>query len=252
MNTSIVTVEAINDDYEWIQYNDKLRIIHSIKDDMYQMQSIITACNSNKQVRHWFDNQSTKELLDEMQNIGQNSDGRILPPGKIYEKRINLASGLQGYYIHKLLVNHVAMWASPRYSIYIMKLLDDMFQKQREQLNNTIEEQKPRMVPAEAKNDYKYLIWKEEIPDNNQFVKLHLVRRHKDTFRQIHNKLKYQWFFRDNLPISMTPNREIKKLIKNNFGENDINMNCSVILCNKDCLDRLYELIENYFNKFQS
>ncbi|KAK8842906.1 hypothetical protein M9Y10_025772 [Tritrichomonas musculus] len=187
-----------------------------------------------------------------MQNIIKNGSTGIPADRKLYENRVNLPNELKGTYIHKLLVNHVAMWASPRYSIYIMKLLDDMFQKQREQLNNTIEEQKPRMVPADTKNDYKYLIWKEEIPDNNQFVKLHLVRRHKDTFRQIHNKLKYQWFFRDNLPISMTPNREIKKLIKNNFGENDINMNCSVILCNKDCLDRLYELIENYFNEFQS
>ena len=64
MNTSIVTVETINDDYEWIQYNDKLRIIHSIKDDMYQMQSILTACNSKKLPKHWFENQSTKELLE--------------------------------------------------------------------------------------------------------------------------------------------------------------------------------------------
>ena len=252
MNTSIVTVEIINDDYEWIQYNDKLRIIHSIKDDMYQMQSILNACNSNKPCKDWFRNQSTKELLDEMQDISQKPGRGIPPPEKFYEKRMNLASGLQGYYIHRLLVNHVAIWASPRYSLYIMKLLDDMFQKQREQLNNTIEEQKPRMVPADAKNDYKYLIWKEEIPDNNQFVKLHLVRRHKDTFRQLHNKLKFLWFFRDNLPISMTPNREIKKLIKNSFGENDINMNGSVILCNVNCLDRLYELVENYFNEFQS
>ena len=32
---------------------------------MYQMQSIISACDSNKQARHWFDNDSTKELLRE-------------------------------------------------------------------------------------------------------------------------------------------------------------------------------------------
>ena len=113
-----VATTPINDDYEWIQYNERLRIIHSIKDDMYQMQSIVSACNSNKQIRHWFDNQSTKELLDEMQNfinngsmgilpddkthenasagipadrnINNNASGRILPDDKIYENRPNL------------------------------------------------------------------------------------------------------------------------------------------------------------------
>ena len=67
--------EKINDDYEWIQYNEKLRLIHSIKDDMYQMQSIVNACNSQKQIRHWFDNKSTKELLEY-------ASGKILPDEK--------------------------------------------------------------------------------------------------------------------------------------------------------------------------
>ena len=31
------TTEPINDDYEYIQYNERLRIIHSKQDDMYQI-----------------------------------------------------------------------------------------------------------------------------------------------------------------------------------------------------------------------
>ena len=64
MNTSIV--EPINDEYEYIQYNEQLRIIHSKSDDFYQMQSIIDACHSNKRANKWFENDSTKELLKEM------------------------------------------------------------------------------------------------------------------------------------------------------------------------------------------
>ena len=72
-NTSFVAnVEKINDEYEYIQYNEKLRLIHSIKDDMYQMQSIIASCNSKKQGKHWFDNKSTQEFIE-------NASGRILP-----------------------------------------------------------------------------------------------------------------------------------------------------------------------------
>ena len=192
-----LTTTPINDDYEWIQYNERLRIIHSIKDDMYQMQSIISACNSHKPCKDWFRNQSTVELLDEMQNINNNGSTGILPVEKIYEngstgipadtksyenarggipadtksygnarggipllaklyeKRDDVPIELRGYYIHRLLVNHVALWASPRYSIYIMKLLDDIFQKQREQLNNKIEEMKPRQVPQNKQRSYK-------------------------------------------------------------------------------------------------
>ena len=113
MNT-IVT--PINAEYEFIQYNEQLRIIHCITDDTYQMQSIINSCHSNKLCADWFRNQSTKELLNEMEGMG-------IP---IPSKRMNLSPGLQGYYVHRLLVNSVAMWASPRYSIYIFKLLDDL------------------------------------------------------------------------------------------------------------------------------
>ena len=46
--------EAINCDYEYIQYNKQLRLIHSIDDDMYQMKSIIEACHENKLCADWF------------------------------------------------------------------------------------------------------------------------------------------------------------------------------------------------------
>ena len=53
-NTGAIVSEQINEDYEWIQYNSKLRIIHSIKDDYFQMQSILTACNApdTKEPKH--------------------------------------------------------------------------------------------------------------------------------------------------------------------------------------------------------
>ena len=54
-NDQTATIQAINNDYEYIQYNQHLRLIHSIKDDMYQMQSIITVCKSTKNAFHWFE-----------------------------------------------------------------------------------------------------------------------------------------------------------------------------------------------------
>ncbi|KAI5522643.1 KilA, N-terminal/APSES-type HTH, DNA-binding family [Trichomonas vaginalis G3] len=111
---------------------------------MYQMQSILNALRSTKQARHWFENQQTKELLSEIsldrffsvlpkthenseeQRVGkktvlpkthENSEeqrvGKKPQSPKLYENRKNLPNGLRGYYVHRLLVNAVAMWASP-------------------------------------------------------------------------------------------------------------------------------------------
>ena len=37
-------------------------------------------------------------------------------------------------------------------------------------------------------NNYKFLIWQESIDDEH--MKLHLVRRHKNNFRQVHKHFK--------------------------------------------------------------
>ena len=243
-NTSMLAVvESINDDYEYIQYNEKLRLIHSIKDDMYQMQSIIIACNSNKQIRHWFDNKSTQEFLE-------SATGRILPPEKLYEKRDDLPNGLRGYYIHRLLVNHVAMWASPSYAWEIMKLLDSYFEKQREQLTNKIEDLTPRAVPKDHKHSYRYMIWLEELPKNRNFVVLHLVRRNKHSWRQvskIYQDEKKRWIYVDDLPIAMTPNEDIKRLARALFKGDDVRVGSTDIIINKSCLEEFHKAIEEYF-----
>ena len=157
MNTSTADAfkaVAINDDYEWFQYNEHLRIIHSIKDDMFQMKSIIIACHSKKRVNDWFRNDSTQELIDE----ASNGSAGIPADQKITENKENLPNELKGMYVHRLLVNHVAMWASPRYAIYIARLLDEHFTKQREALEKTIDEMKPRQVPKGKDQCYKYMI----------------------------------------------------------------------------------------------
>ncbi len=243
-------VEPINDEYEYIQYNEKLRLIHSIKDDMYQMQSIITACNSIKQIKHWLENQSTKELLQEFES--QKSTLGIPRLEKSYEKRDDVPINLRGYYVHRLLVNHIAIWASPTYAIYIAKLLDSQFEQEREQQQKQINELKTRAVPENHQNDYRYLIYKEDI-QKESFIRLHLVRRSKFTWRKIidhYNNEDERFYFKDNLPISMTPNLNIKNIIKASFGTDDYKVsnsgNCVDIKI--EHLNKLHTLIDEYFS----
>jgi hypothetical protein len=187
---------------------------------MYQMQSIISACNSKKQVRHWFENQSTKELLEEFEQ-GKLS-GRILPDAKTYENRPRLSIALRGKYVHRLLVNAVAMWASPKYALYIHMMLDKLAEEQRERMEKRIaeltterdaaveerdaaveerdtaleerdvavEEQqktetrietmKPRLVPAGKDKSYTYMVWKDDPKETGEWVTLRVARRKRD------------------------------------------------------------------------
>ncbi|KAI5510548.1 KilA, N-terminal/APSES-type HTH, DNA-binding family, partial [Trichomonas vaginalis G3] len=173
--TTVIVHEAINEEYEYIQYNKQLRLIRSVKDDMYQMQSIMNALRSTKQAYHWFENQQTKELLEEFPHMiaSLGKPGEEIP----YENRKNLAPGLKGYYVHRLLVNAVAMWASPRYACYIFMMLDELYKAEREEMemklqakdevieskDKSIQKRIPRSVPKGKEKSYKYMIYTEEL-----------------------------------------------------------------------------------------
>ncbi|EAX67007.1 hypothetical protein TVAG_605230, partial [Trichomonas vaginalis G3] len=165
--TTAIVHEAISEEYEWVQFNKQLRLIRSVKDDMYQMQSILTACFApdTKKPQDWFRNQSTQELLSE---ISLDREFSVLH--KTHENREKLPNGLRGWYVHRLLVNNVAQWASARYSWYVCKLLDELHRQEREELENKLESKDkniqkriPRSVPKGKEKNYKYMIYTEEM-----------------------------------------------------------------------------------------
>ena len=81
-----------------------------------------------------------------------------------------------------------------------------------------------------------------------------MVRRHKDNFRVMNKHLnnpEEKWFYRENLPISMSPNNDIKQIIRQNFGEKDVRVHGNDVIINVNCLDKLHELVQHYFDKFQ-
>ncbi|KAK8840669.1 hypothetical protein M9Y10_030444 [Tritrichomonas musculus] len=245
---STIIRESISCGYEYIQYNNKLRIVHSIDDDMYQVQSIISACKSDKRANEWYRNQETKALLNAFDN-----DRDLMGSLSVYNK-INVPNGLRGLYVHRLLVNAVAMWASPRYALQIYKLLDEMASAERKAMESTIQHQRPRMVPKNHEHDYRYLIWRESMPSNPNGVILHLVRRSKSTFDQVRKHYENdneRWFYRDNLPISMSVNKDIKEIVKNIIPAGEYEMTGCDIRLHVKFLDRLYESFSEYFDEFQ-
>ncbi|EAX81965.1 hypothetical protein TVAG_173890 [Trichomonas vaginalis G3] len=276
--TTAIVHEVINEEYEYIQYNKQLRLIRSVKDDMYQMQSILTACFApdTKLPKDWFRNQSTIELLSEAQRdvlFSENSEeqrvGKKSQSPKLYENREKLPNGLRGYYVHRLLVNAVAMWASPRYAWYVCKLLDEIHRQEREDMekklhakdevieakDKSIQKRIPRSVPKGKEKSYKYMIYTEEMEneEDRDMVMLHLVRRNNKSFYDLAKiyKSDRNWFYRENLPISMTPNEQIKEIVKNTLPQTHYDIKGCTILTFKEDLTLLKEKITEYFDNFK-
>ncbi|EAX82184.1 hypothetical protein TVAG_333460 [Trichomonas vaginalis G3] len=264
--TTAIVHEAISEEYEYIQFNKQLRLIRSVKDDMYQMQSILTACFApdTKHADDWFKNQSTQELLSEI-----SLDREFSALHKTHENRKNLPINLRGYYVHRLLVNAVAMWASARYSWYVCKLLDEIHRQEREEMekklqakdevieakDKNIQKRIPRSVPKGKEKNYKYMIYTEEMEneEDRDMVMLHLVRRNNKSFYDLAKiyKSDRNWFYRENLPISMTPNEDVKQIVQDTLPQTHYDMKGCTILTFKEDLPLLKEKITEYFDNFK-
>ncbi|EAX84359.1 hypothetical protein TVAG_480340 [Trichomonas vaginalis G3] len=264
--TTVIVHEAINEEYEYIQFNKQLRLIRSVKDDMYQMQSILTACFApdTKHADDWFKNQSTQELLSEI-----SLDRLFSVLHKTHENRKNLPINLRGYYVHRLLVNAVAMWASPRYAWHVYKLLDEIHRQEREEMekklqakdevieakDKNIQKRIPRSVPKGKEKNYKYMIYTEEMEneEDKDMVMLHLVRRNNKSFYDLAKiyKSDRNWFYRENLPISMTPNEDVKQIVQDTLPQTHYDMKGCTILTFKEDLPLLKEKITEYFDNFK-
>ncbi|KAI5540716.1 KilA, N-terminal/APSES-type HTH, DNA-binding family, partial [Trichomonas vaginalis G3] len=243
--TTAIVHEAINEEYEYIQYNKQLRLIRSVKDDMYQMQSILNALRSTKQAHHWFENQQTKELLEEFPHMfATRGKPRVEIP---YENRKNLAPGLRGWYVHRLLVNAVAMWASPRYACLFFMMLDEIHRQEREELENkleakdkSIQKRIPRSVPKGKEKNYKYMIYTEEMEneEDRDMVMLHLVRRNNKSFYDLAKiyKSDRNWFLSRKLTISMTPNEDVKQIVQDTLPQTHYDIKgCTYLHSKKIC-----------------
>ena len=266
-------IVPINEKYEWFQYNSQLRLIHSINDDMFQVASIIKACNSNKEIKHWMENKGTKELLKEFEE--RKSEVGIPTPGKIMEKRTNIQIDLRGLYINRFLVNIIAQWCSPIYAVYIAKLLDDIFAKEREEMKKEIELQqnqinqlqeqiktttssyKQRSVPKNYDRHYIFLLtyedenWKRKRA--NEIVELKSHRLSKKSFYQIKREIPcYKRFYiQTHLPISMTINEDLQRYLKEKLPTFTYQGKLIYRVPKKD-IDKLRTHVNNYFNTFQN
>ncbi len=139
---TITPIDGTNGRFEWYQYNEDLRIIHCKDDDTFHANSIIKALGSNKQPSDWSRNDQTKALLNGFIYNGGFSEVQLINS----KKKFNNVKCIEGTYIHRLLVNHFAMWVSPKYAYKISLILDDHFELQRKVEENRALEDKNKSL----------------------------------------------------------------------------------------------------------
>lgn len=119
------TITSISENLEYYEYNDELKLVHLIKEDMFQCKSILDSLKcSDKRTNNWIRNSDTKDLIEGFESMREFAHGLLINefvfPDNL--KRYN------GYYIHRLLVNHFAMWANKKYAYKISLILDEYFE----------------------------------------------------------------------------------------------------------------------------
>ena len=121
------TITPINSELEYYEYNNELKLVHLIKEDMFQCKSILDSLKSTKRTNQWLENKDTKELIDGFKPIPEFLHGLLIKQFVF----TNTLKQYNGYYIHRLLVNHFAMWANKKYAYKISIILDDHFENLR-------------------------------------------------------------------------------------------------------------------------
>ncbi|EAX78850.1 hypothetical protein TVAG_411590 [Trichomonas vaginalis G3] len=148
-------------------------------------------------------------------------------------------------------------------------MLDEIHRQEREEMekklqakdevieskDKSIQKRIPRSVPKGKEKNYKYMIYTEEMEneEDRDMVMLHLVRRNNKSFYDLAKiyKSDRNWFYRENLPISMTPNEDVKQIVQDTLPQTHYDMKGCTILTFKEDLPLLKEKITEYFDNFK-
>ena len=89
-----------------------------------------TKNGNSKEFRHIFENNSWTDFYEEFCKEYSRSDeenvfGRIPTNADFIDNCMkSYSNNFRGYYIHPKLVNYVMFWASPKYAVYVSKIMD--------------------------------------------------------------------------------------------------------------------------------
>lgn len=121
-NITDIAFEQISGDYYWAKYGD-FKVVMDMKTGYINATKLCAlAASKNGQPKHfklWKQNNITKEIINEISlSVGMLADElfTVNTGGQILEAR--------GTYVHPELIPHIACWASPKFAIAVMRIVN--------------------------------------------------------------------------------------------------------------------------------
>jgi hypothetical protein len=119
-----IIVQDINTQYAYVNYLN-MRVMICKENTYINMTKVVnmfeTRDGNEKELKHWFNNQSSKELIEYLMVRLSSKTGE--PSRPLYYTNIMGSFETRGTYCHKLLVPHILNWCSPIYAFEFSKCI---------------------------------------------------------------------------------------------------------------------------------
>ncbi|WP_458454925.1 KilA-N domain-containing protein, partial [Methanobrevibacter sp.] len=126
--TDIEIPEHLRDRFVYFYFYPELKLLCDTKTGMFRIQNIVDQLLENerktgykvrkqKEANEWLRNKNVKEMIQEFANYLHQ------PIEYLVVNRKDLPNGLRGYWVHEVLVDHVGIWASPRFAWKVSLIL---------------------------------------------------------------------------------------------------------------------------------
>jgi hypothetical protein len=120
-NIAEIAFEQISGDYHWARYGD-FKVVMNVNTGYINASKLCALATSEggqpKQFSMWKQNITTREIMNEVsQSLG-------IPVADLLVSLINGPNELKGTYVHPELIPHIACWASPKFAVAVMKIIN--------------------------------------------------------------------------------------------------------------------------------
>lgn len=238
--------DPIDNQYEWVIYNDDKRFARSVTDGMIHMKSVVDFLTPQfvRDPKRWLDLDSTKDMIKSFSSLTN-----INP----VDQRMNLHPKIKGYYLHQLLVPYFAMWISSSTAPLLSLVLSELNQrtscpKVDDSTNHSQSQSQSQANPRPLKF-FKFMIYT-VTTDDEDMIELHLVRRNARTFSSLQSIANSdRCFYYRKIPPTAYPCDETKSIIKQYLPGQDYNIKGSSILTHKQHLPLIKSKLDEYFEK---
>lgn len=120
-----ITFESIDNQYEWGTYFDFKVLIMS---ENGYINATRLCKDGNKRFDNWLQNQSSKELVDEL------SSSHGIPGELILIKNMTGTYEHRGTYVHRKLITSIASWISPAFAFKVHDIVEEYIKREQKKV----------------------------------------------------------------------------------------------------------------------